>query len=195
MPKQIITLFFIILLGAGIPVSWTAAEVKPPTSVGGITLGTSIEGYNITVQENFLKEVTVLGLKGFRKGFITYGTCDRPGEIVRIKLKYDDKSLDFYENLLKKYKKKFGSKPKYVGDSFGNFKAWKWSFSGTNNKRTTLVLQHNLRDEAESIGNSIKLNLPDQLNAERECSNQKSQAQAGAPSGSTNPDWEQLLPD
>lgn len=166
-----------------------------PLSAGGFSLGTSINDYSFTSQENFVEEVVIPDIKGFRKGFITYGTCYRPGEIVRIRLKYKDGSYDFFERLLKLYKNKFGSSPKFVGDPFGKVKAWKWEFTVEDGRRVTLTLQHNLENDEESIGNMIKLGLPDQLIAERECSNKvDSPAKEGSSEELIITDWELLIP-
>lgn len=166
-----------------------------PLSAGGFTLGTSINDYNFVSQKNFVEEVVISDIDGFRKGFITYGTCDRPGEIVRIKLKYNDDSFVFFEKLLHQFKKKFGSKPKFVGDPFGNVKAWKWEFMGEDERRVTLTLQNNLKNDEESIGNTIKLGFPDQLIAERQCSNKGSVSpKDGASEEIIMSDWELFIP-
>lgn len=169
---------------------------QTPMSAGGITLGTPIDGYNLTRHQNFVEEVIVTGIKGFRKGFITYGTCARPGEVLRIRLKYYEKSYDYFEELLKQFKVKFGSRPKFIGDSFGHVKAWKWAFTNDDGKRVSLILQHNLKDPDESTGNTVKLGLPDQLIAERECSNKikfQGQEEGGSSEGLSS-DWQILLP-
>ncbi len=171
------------------------AEEKTPLTAGGFTLGTAISGYKFTSQENFVKEVIITDIQGFRKGFVTYGVCDRQGEILRIKLKYHDKSSSFFEKLLKQYKQKFGSKPKYVGGRFGNIKSWRWSFTDEKGQRVKLVLQHNLKNMAESLGSTMKLSLPDQLIAERECFNKiGNQSQEGDTDTLSKADWNLFLP-
>ena len=170
-------------------------KIAIPLSMGGFTLNTPIESYDITMYDNFLKEELVTDIEGFYKGFISYGTCKQPGNIIRIKLKYKDKSYQFFEELLKKYNDKFGSKAKYEGDSFGNVKAWKWSFSNEAGRRVTLVLQHNLKDTDESIGNTVKLSLPDELAAERKCFNEIGyRQQEETKKEESIRDWETLLP-
>ena len=144
---------------------------KTPNEVGGFTLGTSIEEYEFISYRNFLKQVVIDKIPGFRKGIIEYGVCDRPGEIVKIKLKYLDPSKSFFKKLLKRYKKKFGEPEKFVGDSFGIVKAWKWSFKNNNGNRVTMILQHNLKNPNEVTGNMVKLYMPDQVEAERKCFN------------------------
>ena len=191
--KKTAALLSILLCSATIAGISVAADTEGPMSVGGFTLGTPIESYDIKADENYLKEVIVNDVAGYRKGFITYGTCDREGEIVRIKLKYTDRSQDFYEKLLKEFKKKFGSKPRYVGDSFNNFKAWKWGFNGQDGERITLVLQHNLKDEAETIGTTVKLSLPDRMVRERICYNEKVKDQ-DPDEGAAKTDMNQFIP-
>ena len=172
-----------------------AAEAKAPLTAGGFTLGTAISGYNFTSQENFVQEVIITDIKGFRKGSVTYGVCDRQGEILRIKLKYHDKSSSFFKKLLKQYKQKFGSKPKYVGGRFGNIKSWRWSFTDEKGQRVKLVLQHNLKNLDESLGSTMKLSLPDQLIAERKCFNKISdQSQGGDTDTFSKADWDLFLP-
>jgi len=175
--------------------SIAVAEEKAPLTAGGFTLGTAISGYKFTSQENFVKEVIITDIKRFRKGSVTYGVCDRQGEILRIKLKYHDKSYSFFEKLLKQYKQKFGSKPKYVGGRFGNIKSWRWSFTDEKGQRVKLVLQHNLKNLDESLGSTMKLSLPDQLIAERECFNKVSdQSQEGETDTLPKADWNLFLP-
>ena len=186
----IMTILFIAVSLPGV----VRADVEMPLSVGGFTLGTSIENYNFVSQENFVEEVIVTNIKGFRKGYIMYGACESPGEILRIKLKYKDKSVKFFNQLLEQYKKKFSSKPKFTGDSFGLLKAWKWSFNNDDGVRVSLVLQHNLKDADESIGNMVKLSFPDRLIAERKCSNKSTQPD-DSDAKPIDDNWGLLIPD
>jgi len=175
-----------------------ASPPKAPTTAGGFSLNTPIENYPIENYANYLNEVIVTNLDGFRKGFITYGTCRNPGKILRIKLKYNDRSFKFFQELLKRYKNEFGAKPKFSGDQFGNVKSWKWSFTDTNDQRVTLVLQHNLKDSDESVGNMIKLSLPDLMDEERLCFNErhrsKSTTNTNQSKNGAKPDWQVLIP-
>lgn len=163
-----------------------------PSTAGGFTLKSSIEDYQLENHENYLKEVILTDLEAFHKGFITYGTCEKPGKILRIKLKYENRKRDFFEELLKRYKKTFGSKPKFSGDQFGNVKSWKWSFVDKEGERVNLVLQHNLKDSDESIGNMVKLSLPDLMSSERKCFNKK-YLRKDKKTGE-DPGWDLLIP-
>lgn len=104
-----------------------------------------------------IEEVEVKSLEGIKSGLIGYATCQAPGNIVRIKLKYKDPSKKFYEQLLKRISKKFGESDEYRGDPFHIVLSWKWSFVDKKNHRITLTLQHNSMDTEEKLGNSIKL--------------------------------------
>jgi hypothetical protein len=184
------TLWGITLIFGLIP--WSAAAAPSvPSSVGGFTLDRSIEEYPVGSPANYLSEVIVKDVPGFRKAYITYGTCNNPGKILRIKLKYEDKSFDLFKELLTRYREKFGAKPKFSGDQFGNVRAWNWSFKDEQGRRVKLQLQHNLRDDEESIGNQVKLSLPDLMDDERKCFNErhdpgeKSEKEVG---------WENLIP-
>ncbi|NNK12715.1 MAG: hypothetical protein HKP52_00585 [Desulfofustis sp.] len=168
-----------------------AAASTAPSSVGGFILDRSIEEYPVEGHANYLSEVIFTDLKGYRKAFITYGACRNKGKILRIKLKYENRSFDFFKELLSRYREKFGGKPKFSGDQFGNVRAWKWSLTDDQGRRVNLELQHNLRDDEESIGNMVKLSLPDLLNDERLCFNELHDS---AERTSEKADWEDLIP-
>lgn len=110
----------------------------------------------IRYMEN-IEEVEIKALEGFKSGLIAYATCEVPGKIVRIKLKYKDPGKKFYEELLKKIKNKFGQPDEYQGDPFHILLSWKWSFVNQKNERITMTLEHNTLDTEEKLGNSIKL--------------------------------------
>jgi hypothetical protein len=153
-----------------------------PLSIAGFTLGSPIEAVSqkvimetalpVRYMEN-LQEVEIVPLEGFKSGLIAFGTCRKPGAIVRVKLKYVDGSLAFYEELLARLKQKFGEPDEYQGDPFRVFISWKWSFKDRNENRVSMVLQHNLKDEDEKIGNAVKLTLHNQLEEDVLCWQQK----------------------
>lgn len=181
-----------------IPVTSSAAE-KAPLEIGGFKLGASIDDYEFISYRNFLKQVVIQDIEGFRKGIIYYGICERPGEIVKIKLKYRDSSEAFYKKLLKRYKKKFGKPDAYIGDSFGIVKAWRWTFVGRNNNKVLLRLQHNLKNPDESIGNTVKLEMPDRIEAERicfkrQCSMHRNGTKKEMPSTWSEESWKLMIP-
>ena len=162
-----IFLFFLILMF--LPGYSLAQNV--PHEVGGIALGTDIEEYPDLMASNFMKEVVVTDRHGFRKGVVSYGVCKYKGKILKIRLKYKDKSKSFYKTLLGKYREKYGPPDSWDGDSFGLTHIWKWRFVDKDQNRITLNLQYNSKDPDETIGNTVKLFYPDRIEEERICFN------------------------
>jgi hypothetical protein len=154
----VLTLFFFLVAGL--------AYADAPSQVGGFVLNQDIKKFEdrvimdtalpVRYAENF-EEVEIKFTRGFKSGLITYGTCDQPGHIVRIKLKYADSGKKFYKDLLKRFKKRFGEPTEYRGDPFKIVDAWKWSFVNKQKQNISLILQHNTKDEQEKMGNSVKL--------------------------------------
>jgi hypothetical protein len=100
---------------------------------------------------------------------ITYGLCDRPNKILKVKLKFADSSKKNYKKLLKRYKKQLGEPHEYKGDAFRTMIAWKWSFSNNQNEKISLILQYNEMNADEKIGVAVKLTLTSQIEKERAC--------------------------
>ncbi|MBW2030568.1 MAG: hypothetical protein JRH06_13475 [Deltaproteobacteria bacterium] len=158
------------------------ARTGAPHGVGGFVLGKNIEDYRDRVRMDtslpiryteYIREVQVRPLRGFKSGIIAYGTCVQPGRIVRIKLKYADSSKDFYKKLLKILKERFGEPSEWRGDPFHVVIAWKWSFVDEEKNRISLTLQHNTKDEEEKIGNSVKITMTNLLEDELRCYREK----------------------
>ena len=185
-----------------------AGEV--PQSIAGFTLGRPIEAVADRVlmetvlpvrYMESLNEVEIQPSEGFKSGLIAFGTCRPPRTIVRIKLKYEDGSLEFFEELLRRFKQKFGDPTEYQGDPFRVFISWKWSFSDALQNRISLTLQHNRQDEDEKIGNAVKLTLHNRLEEDLRCFQEEradrraALRQRIAPAG--RPDaaaWERFVP-
>lgn len=175
-PLAFVVAAFLLLVAQPCP-------AQPPKQVAGILLGGNISDYKdrldmqsalpIRYQE-YLTEVELNKLDGFKSGLITYATCDAPGLIVRIKLKYADSSKRFFEDLLKRYKQKFGEPSEWRGDPFHVMLSWKWSFVDPRLGLISMTLQHNSLDEEEKVGNSLKMTLTEQLASERRCFEKKS---------------------
>lgn len=141
-------------------------RAEAPHQVGGFVLGRNIEEYKDRViidtalpvrYAEYMEEVEIKFTEGFKSGLIAYGICAQPGRILRLKLKYRDSSKNFYEDLFKRFKKRFGEPAEYRGDPFHVFVAWKWSFVDKKNHRISLTLQHNKMAEEDKIGNAVKL--------------------------------------
>ncbi len=164
---RIFSLFLIFFLLIIIPLSSPADDT--PLKVGGFELGTAISSYQGIVESSYLKDIMVSDWHGFRRGVISYGTCMYKGEILKIAMKYQDKSKQFYKKLLAKFKTKFGDPDTWKGDSFGVLYIWKWHFIDKNQNRVSLSLQFNAKDSDETIGSMVKLSYPEKIKKERLC--------------------------
>ena len=189
-----------LLLGRG----W--CEAKAPLEVGGFVLGAPVQAVEDRVRMasalpvrhmEFLQEVEIIDLPQFKSGYIAFGTCDQPGQIVRIKLKYAESSRKFYDALLKRFRQRFGNPSEWRGDPFHVVIAWKWQFTEPDGTCISLTLQHNTRDEDEKMGNAVKLTASHLIEAERRCfeKRQPKPAAPGKPAAARGPvDWDLLVP-
>lgn len=192
----------VVLMMAGVS-GVCATDV--PKGIAGFVLGKNINDYKdlmrpetdmpIRYLESY-REVEIRKIPGFKTGLIGYGTCVESGRILRIRVKYDDSSKKFYDQLLKRYKARFGEPTEWRGDPFHIVINWKWSFTDKDNNRISLHLQHNTQDADERIGNSVKLTLTTAIEAERRCFDDKARGDSGdAGSQQSEPtDWDRLIP-
>ena len=176
---KIIAIIGLILAATVLP---SVCSAKAPHELAGFVLGRPISEFEdrvimetalpVRYFESFY-EVEIKPLKGYKSGLIGYGTCAKPGDIVRIKLKYEDSSKEFFNDLLKEFKKRFGEPDEYQGDPFQILISWKWSFVDEHNNRISLILQHNQMDEDEKMGNAVKLTLVSLVEADLRCFQEK----------------------
>jgi hypothetical protein len=171
---KILTILFGVLLAGN-------CFAQTPSQIGGIRLDTDIGEYKDYIKPQttlpirfmeYLDEVEVKSVQGFKSGYIAYGNCAQPGNIVRIKLKYKDSSKAFFKELFKKYKSSLGKPSEWLGDSFHIVTAWKWTFS-EGDERVDLYLQHNLSDRDQKIGTSMKLTMTSLIEKEQKCFTEK----------------------
>jgi len=178
MKKGLIFITSLALLG----VSGICLAGEVPHQVGVFVLNRDIADFRdfvimetalpIRYMEN-IEEVEIKPIKGIKSGYIAYATCAAPGHIVRIKLKYKDESKEFFENLLKRIKKKYGEPDEYRGDVFHILIAWKWSFTDKEGNQISLTLQHNAQDADEKKGNAVKLTMINLIDEDQRCYKQK----------------------
>lgn len=195
---KLLLIIFSSLMAFGVHMSM-AAGLKVPQEVGGFALGSDVSEYPDAMHTNFLKEMVVTDWHGFRKGVISYGICKYSNKILKIDLKYEDPTKEYFQKLLKKYKETYGPPHEWKGDSFGILHIWKWHFEDSDKRRVSLTLQHNLRNPNESIGNMVKLFYPDMLDEERLCFNQMCEAKKSDTDKAKleelkKPDWQYLIP-
>lgn len=202
---KIIAVLLTVLLTAFGPA--IAAGQEMPRELAGFRLGGDIADVQDLVYMDsrlpiryapYLSEVETRDLPGFKTGLITYGGCAHPGKILRIKLKYADRSKRFYERLLDRYKERFGEPSEWRGDPFQMLLAWKWSFADAEGHRVSMILQHNTEDEEEKKGNAVKLTLTGHMEEEEACyakgsGPERSPDRRKGKSGAA-PDWDRLVP-
>lgn len=177
-----------------------AKAPQVPISIAGIALGNDVTSYPDIIESNFMKDVVVTDWHGFRKGVISYGICRYKNTILKIDMKYENKTKEFYNTLLKKIKSQYGDPDTWSGDSFGLKYIWKWNFTDKDNNRVTLKLQYNGKDSNETIGNIIKLSYPDKIDDERRCfiemcAETKASLDATYLEERKRSDWSHLIPE
>jgi len=161
-----------------------------PHKIAGFVLGANISQYDKLVRMDsaipirhmeYLTEVETTKILGFKNGYISYGTCAQPGRIVKIKLKYAIPDSWFFEELLKRFKKRLGEPSEWKGDPFRTLIAWKWSLKDAQKNNITVILQHYTgNDEEYTSGNSLKLAMTTAIDKERQCYEMKEPESSGA---------------
>lgn len=178
-----------------------------PTSLGGITLGEDISSIHDICrmhteiplsQERHLMEVQLVPhhAPGIKSGAVAYANCDQVGRIVRIKLKFDNDTKDFFDNLLKRYQSRFGKPLEWRGDPFQTVMSWKWTFRNEGGEQVNLELTHS-RDEDYKTGNFVKITLRSLWVSEDACQDAKNESEAEndrAPTPSNKLDYRLLIP-
>lgn len=195
--RVIVILLYCLIISSGF--TTVSAAGKVPHEVGGFALGADVHEYPDAMNTNFVKEMVITDWHGFRKGVISYGICKYQNKILKIELKYEDQSRDYFKKLLEEYKKQFGPPQEWKGDSFGILHIWKWHLVDSEQRKVSLTLQHNLRNTSETIGNMVRLSYPDMLDEERKCFNQMCDAKKSGTDKERleelkKPDWQFLIP-
>ncbi|MGD8254027.1 MAG: hypothetical protein PVJ11_09090 [Syntrophobacterales bacterium] len=173
---------------------------KAPKQIAGLVLGEQIATFVDLVRmetatplrdRKYLREARIREIDGYRSGTVGFGNCNKPGQIVRIKLKYEYTDKNFYNELLDQFKKKFGEPDEWRGDPFHVIIAWKWSFTDEDNNKISLILQHS-RDEDYKWGNSVKFTNTTLLEQEQNCYQKKHSGKSGSRKGKPSPKRKKL---
>lgn len=182
-----------------------AGFAETPHQLAGFVLGDQFSKYQYLVdmqtkmplrRSKSIDEFEVRDLKGFKYGLIWVGNCIVPNRIVSIRMKYADSSKKFYDELLNHFKKRFGEPSEWRGDPFHIVISWKWSFVDDQKNRISMILEHNKRDEYETVGNTVKMTMWNLIEEERNCEIKPSTAPAKTSGKTTKepPDWDLLVP-
>lgn len=159
-------------------ISSAFAANNAPESVAGITIGNNISTVRSLLeqdsetspwQEEYIRRIGLKDMEGYKGGYVVVGNCKRKDIILRMKLKYADGGMDFFNKLYSKIEKRFGKPNDWRGNPFGTLKVWKWSL-GDADGNVSLILQHfSGDDDSITKGNSIRLSRPSWIEQEMEC--------------------------
>lgn len=169
--------YVILLLCLAISASAQARGI--PMSLAGINLGADIATVHHRCKlstdipladERHLNEIQLKPqfVPGVKSGSVAYANCGKKGQIVRIKIKFDNPYRPFFNDLLNRYQKIFGKPEEWRGDPFQTVVSWKWSFKNEIGQRVSLELTHS-KDEDYKTGNFVKLTLRSLWEEEAAC--------------------------
>lgn len=185
-------------------ISVSVAAEDVPDQLAGFTLGGQAEEFKDLIRMEtmlplrfspFIHEVETVEIPGFKYGLLWLGNCESPTRILRIKMKYANPTQKFYDELLKRMKQRFGEPDEWRGDPFHILIAWKWSFTDEQGNDISMILEHNTRDEAETIGNLIKLTMWNLIKKEQQCYQRKYPEKTEAEKLPRRPpDWDLMIP-
>jgi hypothetical protein len=197
--------YFIIFLSLFLSVAANAQNF--PMTLAGISLGENIGKVQshcrlatdiVLEEERHLKEMELKPqfVPGVKSGSVAYANCEQPGRIVRIKLKFDNPSKEFFNDLLRRYKVKFGNPIEWRGNPFQTVISWKWSFQDDRGQRVGLELTHS-DNEDYKIGNFVKFTLRSLWDQEDACYEKKhaaEESQENKPTPAQNLQYDLLIP-
>jgi hypothetical protein len=178
---------------------------ETPHQLAGFVLGDQFTKYQDLVdmqtkmplrRSKSIDAIEVRDRKGFKYGLIWVGNCIVPSRIVSLRMKYADSSKKFYDELLKRFKKRFGEPSEWRGDPFHIVISWKWSFVDDQKNRISMILEHNKKDEDETVGNTVKMTMWNLIEEERNCEKEKlpEPVQKTAKTEEEPPNWDLLVP-
>ncbi len=155
-------LFFVLCLA----LSSSAYGENAPMSLAGITLGTDISTVHHRCKlstdipladERHLNEINLMPqIPGVKGGTLAYANCGQKGAIVRIKIKFDNPSQTFFDDLLSRYTNTWGKPKEWRGNPFRTVISWKWAFKNDQGQKINLELTHS-DDDDYKMGNFVKL--------------------------------------
>ncbi|MGL1932610.1 MAG: hypothetical protein OCC45_12765 [Desulfotalea sp.] len=183
----------LITLTVSLVFASNAYTSEVPKGIAGITLGSKASSYHTEKDSPYLIEKAVETNSPFRKATLSYGQCQRKGQILKIKVKYLNKSKKFFDELNDKITAKYGE-GKWQGDSFGIVRSWKWEFKDAEGKKVNLVLDYNLKDTELSMGSVLKISYPVLIEEERLCSIKGQSKDDNTPTNTEILNWDDCLP-
>lgn len=188
-PRHILSALLLAALLWAVPLQ-AAPAAGGPQSIAGIALGD--DATQITKRIDMQTAAAQFGrpafmrarlapIEGYRSGYITWGECEVPGRIVRIKMNYADPSLEFFERILQALSARWGKPDVWRGDAFGTLRAWKWDLSGPDGTSVSMILSHYRgEDDTYTEGNALRIANRSWMEQEAECDRRREQAEESA---------------
>jgi hypothetical protein len=186
-PNMKKTLWFTVI--AACLVYSCPSYAEAPRKIAGFVLGNDISQFKDLVRMDsalpirhmeYVTEVETKKIEGYKNGYVFFGTCAQPGRILKVKLKYEIPDRWFFDELLDRFKKKFGQPSEWKGDPFQSLIAWKWSIKDTQKNTISMILQHYSGDDEEfTAGNSLRITMRGLIDQERQCFEKKHPEEAG----------------
>jgi hypothetical protein len=149
-----------------------------PTTIAGITLGQPLLKFEAFIDRDttlrmwdreYLSRVELKPMPGIKSGYISFANCENVGTVLRVKVKYKDSSLRFFQKIYDTLAKRYGS-PENRGNPFGTLKVWKWGLTSAQGHSISMILVHNDgKDETYSHGNTLRLTDRTLVVREQEC--------------------------
>ncbi|CAG36487.1 hypothetical protein [Desulfotalea psychrophila] len=192
--KNIFLSFFSLIFVLAFAQTVFSEEV--PEKISVFSLGSLIASYECPMYNNYLSTKVVPMTGVFRKASLYSGTCKSPGEILKMKFKYRDRSRKFFNALHEKIAEQYDQKGVWEGDSFGILSVWKWHFIDKDGQSVSLAIEYNEKNTELSMGTVIKLAYPVRIEEEKLCIIKKNKIEVER---KTLPDiedlnWQELLP-
>lgn len=173
MKKIIIISFSIFILSCSAAMAYSA-----PETIAGISLDKNyhtlrsvldLDSIDSQWNEEYLKRIALMPMEGYRSGYVVIGNCKRKDIILKLKLNYRDESVDFFNSLYDKLRKRYGNPVDWRGNPFGTLKIWKWSLKDSKGNISLILHHFSGDDDSTTQGNSIKLSRPEFIKEERLC--------------------------
>lgn len=178
---RIIGITLVVALAcATVPAARAAQQEQAgaPRSIAGLSLGEDMSSFKESLDmgsdqtiwnQDWFSRVEIKPLPGFQGGYLIYGNCTAPGRVVRIKLKYADDSLGFFDRLHEALQARYG-RGEWRGDPFGTLRTWKWGFKDEHGDSISLILEsYTGEEENYTPGNSIRLANRSAMLREKTC--------------------------
>lgn len=107
-------------------------------------------------------------IPGVRGGSLSYSGCSEQDRLIRMKLKFADRSEQLFKELHRLYQRRWGKPDQWMGNAFKTVQAWQWILGKGGPDEVEVILMYSKVDDMRP-GVSIKMTLNTLLHAEHVC--------------------------